>query len=1087
MAEEVFRLQAAVELNLNEFEKELNTAKRGFASIFDNLKVRTPAPEVTAPDGTPIKKFTDETKSNVANMTENVGTSIKQLPSKIGESFKNVAGTVGGFLAEIPEKVSGIFSDTVGILQNIAAKVTTTGVNFLKESVNAGADFDKSMAQVAATMGKSVEDVGGLRDFALEMGNSTAFSATEAADALNYMALAGYDAETSVSMLPNVLNLASAGGISLANASDMVTDSQSALGLSLDETAELVDKMAAASSSSNTSVAQLGDAILTVGGTAKKLKGGTTELATVLGILADNGIKGSEGGTALRNMLNSLISPTTEAAELLDSMGISLYDEAGNMRSLNDVFLDLRGGMESLATQAERDQILTTIFNARDLKSAEALLSNVGTRYEDLSRKIADSDGAAKKMADTQLDNLAGDITLFQSALEGVKISLSDKVTPALRDAVQIGTKGLERVTIALKSADFGTAMQRLSKLIQPTIDDIIKRITDYVPKIVKIVYSLVQAFKQSLLKNTPIIAESALKLVLEFAEGISRNAGSAVEEFSEILGKIVDFLKNSYHQLVYAGIDMAISIISGFRSKGEEISRNIAEILTIAADAISTVLPFFVSGIAEIVGILGGALIQALPEISDSTAKIIERIGNTLIESLPELFAAANEIISFISSSMTDNLPQILTVALEIIVQIATGIIDSLPLLVESAVNIIESLSRFIAENLPSLVPTVTGIIIKIIDVLTNPSTLGDLVTAGLSIIVTLAQFIIDSLPELLKEVPKIVESLVTVIVENLPKIVNAAIEIMATLGECLTNPENLRILTDGGKKILQSLIGGIKSVFSELAEVAGGIIGEIRANVGDLYDSGVDMIKSFIDGVKDKAKDLIEEIKHLASGIAQYIGFSEPDKGPLSNFHTFAPDMINLFTKGIKDNKKSIIDETKSIATSIKKALNIAPFTPEFADIQSKINVSTEIIDSNQLSDILPESVAEIPVNFDVGKIDANQLDDVLSKFVAKIPAELDVETKIDSSQISDIQSILLPCFVSADESHEYVVRSNYDRYYAENSQTTTVENLNITLESGFRLSSDYDTERFINTVAERLQARQMRINRGTGGVQF
>ena len=352
MAEEVFRLQASIEVNLNEFEAELNKAKKDFASIFDNLKVRTPAPEVTAPDATPVKNFIDDTKSKVANLTENIGTSIKQLPSKIGESFRNLAGTVGGFLSEIPAKAGEILNDTIGILQNIATNLATTGLNFLKESVSAGADFDKSMSQVAATMGKSVAEVSELRDFAREMGNSTAFSATESADALNYMALAGYDAETSMAMLPNVLNLASAGGISLANASDMVTDSQSALGLSLDETAELVDKMAAASANSNTSVAQLGEAILTVGGTAKKLKGGTTELGVILGILADNGIKGAQGGTALRNILNSLISPTAEASEMLDSMGISLYDEAGNMRSLNDVFIELRDGMNSLATQA---------------------------------------------------------------------------------------------------------------------------------------------------------------------------------------------------------------------------------------------------------------------------------------------------------------------------------------------------------------------------------------------------------------------------------------------------------------------------------------------------------------------------------------------------------------------------------------------------------------------------------------------------------------------------------------------------------------------------------------------------------------
>lgn len=151
----------------------------------------------------------------------------------------------------------------------VMAGATAGIVAFAGSSVNAGKDFDSAMSQVAATMGKTVDEIENLRDFAKQMGSTTAFSATQSAEALNYMALAGYDAETSMSMLPNVLNLASAGGMDLARASDMVTDAQSALGLTLQQTTEMVDIMAKTSSSTNTSVEQLGDAFLTVGGLAK--------------------------------------------------------------------------------------------------------------------------------------------------------------------------------------------------------------------------------------------------------------------------------------------------------------------------------------------------------------------------------------------------------------------------------------------------------------------------------------------------------------------------------------------------------------------------------------------------------------------------------------------------------------------------------------------------------------------------------------------------------------------------------------------------------------------------------------------------
>ena len=205
----------------------------------------------------------------------------------------------------------------------VAAGAAAAGMTaFAKASVQTGMQFDSAMSQVAATMGTTVDQIGELRDFAQKMGATTAFSATQAAEALNYMALAGYDADTSMEMLPNVLNLAAAGSMDLARASDMVTDAQTALGLTTEQTSEMVDQMAKTSSKTNTSVSQLGEAMLTIGATARNLKGGTVELSTVLGVLADNGIKGAEGGTHLRNAILSLQTPTTDVAAALEKLGM---------------------------------------------------------------------------------------------------------------------------------------------------------------------------------------------------------------------------------------------------------------------------------------------------------------------------------------------------------------------------------------------------------------------------------------------------------------------------------------------------------------------------------------------------------------------------------------------------------------------------------------------------------------------------------------------------------------------------------------------------------------------------------------------
>ena len=311
-----------------------------------------------------------------------------------------------------------------------------------KAAIGVGQDFEAGMSQVAATMGISSDavrrnegDFKLLSDAAKEAGSTTQFSATQSAEALNYLALAGNDAQTSVSLLPTVLNAAAAGGLELGYASDLITDSMSALGLETKDTTTFVDQLTMTSQKSNTSMGQLGEAILTVGGTAKKLKGGTVELTTALGILADEGTKGSEAGTALRNIILSLAAPTNTAANELKKLGVSAYDTNGNFRSLDDIFIDLYKSTDNLSESA-KNQAFTKIFNKTDLKAVEAMLASCGGRFDELSGAIENSAGAAEETAKTMNMNLKGAITTLGSALEGMGIAIYEKFKGPLTEAV---------------------------------------------------------------------------------------------------------------------------------------------------------------------------------------------------------------------------------------------------------------------------------------------------------------------------------------------------------------------------------------------------------------------------------------------------------------------------------------------------------------------------------------------------------------------------------------------------------------------------------------------------------------------------
>lgn len=349
--------------------------------------------------------------------------------------------------------------------------------SFMSDSIEVGKVFDKSMSQVAATLGQSMDEMNGmteetttsfgefngtLRDFAQYMGKNTAFTAGECADALNYMALAGYDAKKSMEMLPNVLNLAAAGGMDLARASDMVTDTQTAFGITSGRTKQMVDEMAKAASTGNTSVEQLGDAFLVVGALGQELNGGlvtlkdgtqvatdgTQELETALVAMANAGIKGSEAGTHMRNMIMKLTNPTKDGREEIEKMGLSFWDARGKMLPLSDVFGQLSTEMSKM-TQQEKIETISKLFNSRDLASAEAIMNAISQDWNNIGAAIQDSAGAAEKMAETQLDNLEGDLTLLNSALDGFRIKLSDAATPLLREFAQEGTKWVGALTDA--------------------------------------------------------------------------------------------------------------------------------------------------------------------------------------------------------------------------------------------------------------------------------------------------------------------------------------------------------------------------------------------------------------------------------------------------------------------------------------------------------------------------------------------------------------------------------------------------------------------------------------------------------------
>lgn len=584
---------------------------------------------------------------------------VFELFATIGLDTRAYDTGLDGAKSKLAAFGSALGSGVATIAKTGAAAIgaaTTAVTAFGAASVKTGMSFDASMAQVAATMGKTVDEIQDLRQFAMDMGAKTAFSATQAADALNYMALAGYDADTSMKMLPNVLNLAAAGSMDLAAASDMITDSQSALGLTLDETSGLVDKMAMAASKSNTSVAQLGSAILTVGGTAKNLKGGTTELATALGILADNGVKGAEGGTALRNILTSLTSPTEKASKLMDRLGVSVFDSEGNMRSLNDFFGDLRNSMDDM-TQEERMNVISKIFNARDMKSAEAMLANVGDRFNELSGYIDDAAGAADKMAGTQLYNLQGDVTLLQSAMEGAQIVISDQLTPSLREFVRFGAKGVSELADAFKEEGLAGALEAFGSILAKGLAMVI----EFLPQAVDAGVQLLNALIKGIVDNLPMIVDATVQIMLMLGTAILDNIPVIFDASLQIMLGLVNGLIDALPRLIPAA-GMMITEITNTLVDNMDALVDAAVTLTITlAEAFFDNIDVLISAFVRIVGTLALTLVEKAPEIYDKAPEIVAKICDAFIRNIPYLLEVGWELVKGLAKGIVEAIPHLL------------------------------------------------------------------------------------------------------------------------------------------------------------------------------------------------------------------------------------------------------------------------------------------------------------------------------------------------------------------------------------------------------------------------------------------
>lgn len=504
------------------------------------------------------------------------------------------------------------------------------------------AKFESAMSEVAAISGASGNELQALTDKAQEMGATTKFSASESAEALKYMAMAGWDTEAMLNGINGVMQLAAASGEDLASTSDIVTDAMTAFGLSADQSTRFADVLAQTANRSNTSVALMGETFKYVAPVAGALGYSIEDTSVAIGLMANSGIKGSQAGTSLKNVLTNLAKPTDQVQSYMDKLNISLTDSAGNVKPLNQLLNEMRDGFNGL-TEAEKAEYAAGIAGKEGMSGLLAIVNSSQTDFDNLTEAINNSSGAAQNVADVMMDNLGGQLTILKSTLEGIAISFGNILLPAVKKVVESlqgfltwlngltdGQKQLV-VTIAMVVAAIGPVLLIIGKLIT-AVTNIIK-----VVNLLKPAFAALNAVMAANPVGIVIVAiaglVAALVTLYNKNETFRNFVNTAWAQIKEVISGVVNALVTFFTVTIPGAID---SVVAWFQTLVDSISNFFTVVIP---EKINELVQWFTE-LPERIGYAIGFAIGTLAKWVVGLAKKAAEVGPKVIDAIVNFFS---------------------------------------------------------------------------------------------------------------------------------------------------------------------------------------------------------------------------------------------------------------------------------------------------------------------------------------------------------------------------------------------------------------------------------------------------------------
>lgn len=578
-------------------------------------------------------------------------------------------------------------------------------------AVKTASDFDSAMSQVAAVSGATGSDLDALRDKAREMGAKTKFSASEAAEAMNYMAMAGWKTTDMLGGIEGIMNLAAASGEDLATTSDIVTDDLTAFGLSADDSGHFADVLAAASSNANTNVSMMGETFKYCASIAGALGFSVEDTAEAIGLMANAGIKSSQAGTSLRTIMNNLTGEVKICGSSIGEVTIATTNADGSMRGLSDILADCRAAFSGLS-ESEKAAAAETLVGKNAMSGFLALMNAGEADINKLSGAIANCDGKSAEMAATMQDNLAGQLQILKSQLEELAISFGELLMPAMRaivgwiqqfvdwlNSMGEGTKKVIMV-VALLAAALGPVLIVVGKVISA-----VGTIMTIVPKIasaIKIVQGAFTALNATMLANPIVLIIAAIAaLVAAFiylwnnCEGFRQFWIDLWENIKAVAVAIWEGLKEFFTTAWTAISTTAQTVWNAVKEFFSGLWEGIQTVFTTVVTAISTFLETAWNGIKTVAEMIWTAISTAIFTIVTGIQTFlttawdtIKTVISTVLDAIKTIFTTIWNAIKTVITTVVNGIKSTITSVWNGIKSTVTSVVNTIKSAVNSAFN---------------------------------------------------------------------------------------------------------------------------------------------------------------------------------------------------------------------------------------------------------------------------------------------------------------------------------------------------------------------------------------------------------------